>query len=130
MNCRSIFFFGYLVVQPFAGRFLNYVALGKFVTAASVACSILVFCTAAATNFSGLTATRFFLGVAEGGISPAFVLLTGMWYKKEEIPQRNTIWFAGNGLAIILQPVVSYGIGHIDDTGVSGWRWFFLLFLE
>lgn len=128
MNYRSVFFFGYLVVQPFAGRFLNYVALGKFVTVASIAWAIVVFCTAGAMNFSGLTAARFFLGVAEGGISPAFVLLTGMWYKKEEIPQRNTIWFAGNGLAIILQAVVSYGIGHIDNTGLPVWRWFFIIF--
>jgi MFS family permease len=71
---------------------------------------------------------RFFLGMAEGGISPAYVLVTGMWYKKDEMPRRTTIWFAANGLAIILQALISYGIGHIVNTGVATWKWFFIIF--
>jgi MFS family permease len=73
-------------------------------------------------------ACRFFLGVAEGGVSPAYVLITGMWYKKDESPQRVTFWFTGNGVAIIIQALISYGIGHINKTSVATWRWFFIIF--
>ncbi|EXJ92787.1 hypothetical protein A1O3_01339 [Capronia epimyces CBS 606.96] len=126
--CGSIFFFGYLAVQPFSGLVMHRLPLGRFVTVISLAWAVVVFCTAGASNFSGLMAARFFLGVAEGCISPAYVLVTGMWYKKDEIPRRTTIWFAANGLAIILQAVISYGIGHIRHTGVATWKWFFIIF--
>ena len=71
---------------------------------------------------------RFFLGMAEAGISPAYVLITGTWYKKDEIPLRITLWYCGNGFAIILQSFVAYGIGHLDNTGIAVWRWFFIIF--
>lgn len=73
-------------------------------------------------------AARFFLGMAEGGISPAYVLITGTWYKKNEIPLRITLWYCGNGFAIILQSFIAYGIGHITDTGIPVWKWFFIIF--
>lgn len=66
--------------------------------------------------------------MAEGGVSPAYVLITGMWYKKDEIPQRMTFWFTGNGVAIIIQALISYGIGHINTSSVATWRWFFIIF--
>lgn len=45
-------------------------------------------CHAAAKNFGGLMATRFFLGVGEAAIAPGFALVTGMFYKREEQPSR------------------------------------------
>lgn len=70
---------------------------------------------------------RFLLGMAEGGISPAYVLITGTWYKRDEVPLRITLWYCGNGLAIILQSFIAYGIGHIR-TSIAVWRWFFIIF--
>ncbi|KAK4947979.1 hypothetical protein LTR10_013032 [Elasticomyces elasticus] len=126
--CSAIFYFGYLAFQPILARLLNYVPLGRFVAYTSLAWAVLLFCTAGAFNYAGMMSIRFFLGVAEGGISPAFVLITGTWYKKNEIPFRITLWYCGNGLANILQSFISYGIGHIDNTGVATWRWFFIIF--
>lgn len=37
---------------------------------------------AAADDFAGLMTTRFFLGALEAGVSPCFVLLTTMFYKR------------------------------------------------
>lgn len=101
--------------------------LGRFVAYTSIVWAIILFCTAGAYNFSGMMAVRFFLGMAEGGISPAYVLITGTWYKKNEIPLRITYWYCGNGLAIIIQSFIAYGIGHIN-TGIAVWRWFFIIF--
>lgn len=125
---RSIFYFGYLAFQPLAARLLTYCPLGRFVAVLSLLWAIFLFCTAATSNFSGMMATRFFLGMAEGGISPAYVLITGTWYKKDEIPLRITLWYCGNGCAIILQSFIAYGIGHIDSTSIPVWKWFFIIF--
>ncbi|KAH8664252.1 allantoate permease [Xylariales sp. PMI_506] len=125
--CSSVFYFGYLAFQPFAARLLSYVPLGRFVAATSLVWAVILFCTAGAMNFHGMMAVRFFLGMAEAGISPAYVLITGTWYKKDEIPMRITLWYCGNGFAIILQSFIAYGIGHIS-TGIAIWRWFFIIF--
>lgn len=102
--------------------------LGRFVIITSLAWAVILFCTAGAYNFAGMMVVRFFLGVAEGGISPAYVLITASWYKKNEIPLRINIWFCGNGCASIVQAFLAYGIGHIDNTGIPVWRWFFIIF--
>lgn len=60
-------------------------------------------------------------------MSPAYVLITGSWYTQAEIPMRIAIWFCGNGVAIILQSFVSYGIGHIH-SGIQVWKWFFIIY--
>lgn len=71
---------------------------------------------------------RFALGATEAGISPAYVLITGTWYKQNEIPLRITLWYCGNGFAIILQSFIAYGIGHVHVHNVPVWRWFFIIF--
>ena len=35
-------------------------------------------------NFSGITAVRFFLGVAEAGLYPGLIYCTTFWYKRDE----------------------------------------------
>jgi hypothetical protein len=98
---------GYLAFQPFAGRTLNSIHLGRFVAVVALCWGIIIFCTPGAKSFSGLFASGFFLGMAEGGISLAYVLVTGMWYKKDEISQRMTFWFNGSGVALIIQALIS-----------------------
>ncbi|KAL4791876.1 major facilitator superfamily domain-containing protein [Aspergillus venezuelensis] len=126
--CSSIFHFGYLAFQPVAARILAHFPLGRFVAITSLVWAIVLFCTAGARNFSGMMALRFFLGMSEAGISPAYVLITGSWYRKNEIPLRITLWYCGNGFAIILQSCIAYGIGHINNTEIAVWRWFFIIF--
>ena len=41
-------------------------------------------CLAAPHNFAGFAAVRFLLGFSEGAVSPAFVTVTSLWYKKDE----------------------------------------------
>lgn len=81
---------------------------------------IVLLCMAAANDFPGLMAARFFLGVLESGVSPCFVLLTAMYYKRyvacffqamvnntdpctrSEQPLRTAMWFSMNGMSQII----------------------------
>ena len=45
-------------------------------------------CLAAPKTYHQFLAVRFFLGVAEGAVSPAFITITSLWYKKSEHPLR------------------------------------------
>ncbi|CAH0014864.1 unnamed protein product [Clonostachys rhizophaga] len=84
-------------------------------------------CLAAPGNFSGFTAVRFLLGFTEGGVSPAFVIITGSWYKKSEQPFRVAGWVTCNGLAQIFGALIMYGIGLAGNTAISNWRVMFLV---
>jgi MFS family permease len=45
-------------------------------------------CLAAPKTFAGFAAVRFLLGFAEGAVSPAFVTITSIWYRKKDHPLR------------------------------------------
>ena len=50
-------------------------------------------------NFSSLTGPRFVLGMLELCSTPAYLLITQMWYKVEEQPIRIGYWSTFLGLA-------------------------------
>ncbi|KAH8895229.1 allantoate permease [Thozetella sp. PMI_491] len=125
--CSSLFYFGYLTFQPIGVLCLMYLPPGKFVITISILWSIILMATAAVTNFTGMAVSRFFLGAVEGGITPAYILITSAWYTQSEIPLRTVIWFCGNGLAFIVQAFISYGIGRIVSP-IAVWKWFFIIY--
>ncbi|KAH8669093.1 major facilitator superfamily domain-containing protein [Xylariales sp. PMI_506] len=123
----TIFYLGYM-----ASEFpINYL-FQKFNIARTCGIFILLWgitllCMTPANNFAGLATARFFLGVLEAGVSPCFVLLTAMFYRREEQPFRTAIWFSMNGLANILGGLIGYGIGFIH-SGIAAWKFPFVIF--
>ncbi|RDW82343.1 hypothetical protein BP6252_03455 [Coleophoma cylindrospora] len=122
----TIFYIGYLV-----GEFpMNYL-FQKFsltrVCGISIFCwGVVLLCMTAANDFKGLMVSRFLLGFFEGGVSPCFVLLTGMFYKREEQPLRNGIWFSTNGIANIAGALIGYAIGFINSD-LPAWKFPFVI---
>lgn len=58
--------------------------LSPLTFACRVVWGIVCMCLAAPHNYAGFAAVRFFLGFAEGAVSPAFVTITSIWYQKSE----------------------------------------------
>lgn len=102
-------------------------------------------------NYSGLLATRFFLGLFETGMFPggkslvsrsqvlpststanqlkttAFYLI-GMWYKRSEAQRRYSFFFNSTTLAGAFGGLLAAAIGKMNGMrGYSGWRWIFLI---
>lgn len=78
---------------------------------------------AAAFNYASLVACRLFLGVLEAGLTPAFILLTGRFYRSQEQVVRTSLWFSMNGWAQILGGLIAYGLLERQSTGTSLERW-------
>ena len=76
---------------------------------------------AACTNGAGLMAVRFFLGIGEATVVPAFAILIGLFYKREEQPMRQCAFFLGDGVAGITGGLIAYGIAHINGK-LATWR--------
>lgn len=69
---------------------------------------------------------RFFLGAFEATITPAFVLLTSIWYKQNEQAQRIGYWLSCNGIALLLMGPTAYGLSAASTTTLAPWQILFL----
>ena len=79
-------------------------------------------------NYSGLLATRFFLGVFETGMFPGAFYLIGMWYRRHEAQRRYSFFFNSTTLAGAFGGLIAAAIGKMDGArGYLGWRWIFII---
>lgn len=88
----SIVYLAQLVMQPPLAWLLVRLPIAKFTSAMVLCWGISLACMAAAHNFGGLLATRFFLGVFEASVAPSFVAITQMWWRRREQTVRTSYW--------------------------------------
>jgi MFS family permease len=62
-------------------------------------------------NFSGILATRFFLGLFETAIFPGLFYVLSMWYKRPEAQKRFTFFFSSTSLAGAFGGLLASAIG-------------------
>lgn len=84
-------------------------------------------CLAAPNNFAGFATVRFLLGFSEGAVSPAFVTITSIWYRKKEHNVRTALWISMNGVAQVLGCFLMYGIGKNTSLPIAPWRVLFII---
>ncbi|KAF7192194.1 putative transporter [Pseudocercospora fuligena] len=82
---------------------------------------------AAVFNFGGFFTVRFFLGGLEAVISPAFILLTSMFWEKEEQSLRSSFWLACNGFSSIIGALLAYGSGNVEGLAIPNWKLIYLI---
>ncbi|KAL9533038.1 Thiamine pathway transporter [Sphaerulina musiva] len=87
---------------------------------------VIVAVTAACTNYGALVATRVLLGVFESAVAPSLILITSMWYKRNEQPQRVGLWYLGTGTGTIFGSLISYGFQHVNSRTFYSWQIMFL----
>ncbi|KAL2871142.1 major facilitator superfamily domain-containing protein [Aspergillus lucknowensis] len=122
----SIFYFGFLLWEWPTSFLIPRLPVAKYLVANTLFWGIVVALTAACDNYGGLLAVRFFLGVAEATITPAFMFITTTWYTRDEIPVRTALWFSGNSIGGLLASLAAYGIGHIEHP-LRPWMWMFII---
>lgn len=122
----SIFYFGYLFWAYPTSFLIPKLPVGKYVAINTVIWGLVVALTAVCTNFGGLAALRFLLGVVESTITPAFVFITGTYYTRDEIPLRTGTWFAGNSFGGLVASLLAYAIGRIDNQ-IQPWQFLFIV---
>lgn len=125
--CSSIFYVGQLVAEyPFI-YLMSRLHLTKFVGATVVIWGLVCMCLAAPKSFAGFAAVRFLLGFAEGAVSPAFITITSVWYRKDEHAVRTALWISMNGLAQVAGSLLMYGIAKNTSLSLAPWRTLFLV---
>ncbi|KAL4809557.1 major facilitator superfamily domain-containing protein [Aspergillus unguis] len=123
----SIFYIGQLVAEyPFI-YLMSRLPLTKFVGGNVILWGITCTCLAAPQNYAGFAAVRFLLGFTEGAVSPAFVTITSIWYRKHEHASRTALWVSMNGLAQVIGCLLMYGIGKNPSLSLAPWRTLFII---
>ncbi|KUI72232.1 hypothetical protein VM1G_07866 [Cytospora mali] len=123
----SIFYFGYLIAQFPSSYAIQVLPIGRFVSIITILWGVILMTTPACTSFAGIATNRFFLGLTEAAINPAFVLMMSIWYTSDEQPLRLEAYYCTNGIATMFGGLIGYAIGHIT-TGLARWMYVFLIF--
>ncbi|PVH87114.1 MFS general substrate transporter [Cadophora sp. DSE1049] len=121
-----IFYWGYFA-GCFPALYLSQrLPIGKYAGIAIIVWGGVTMSSAAVTTYHSFLAQRFFLGFCEAAISPAFSLITAMWYRREEQPLRLAIWYAATGFGSLVGNLSAWGIGHINGS-LSPWQYQYLI---
>ena len=78
-------------------------------------------------NYAGLISVRFFLGALEATVTPAFIILTSMWYKQNEQGKRVGFWLSCNGVALLTIGPIAYGLSGVKHAAMATWKILYLV---
>lgn len=123
------FYLGYLVFEFPVSYVLQRVSLTKAVGAFIVAWGFVLSMSAVPNNYPGFQTIRVLLGALESSVTPAFVIITSQWYRREEQFLRTSLWFCMNGLGNILGSAIAYGLLRQEmtvGTPIASWRLLFV----
>lgn len=118
----GIFFIGYFIFQVPAGNWAVRFGSKRFIAVLLLLWGIFAAACGIVQNSSELYIARFLLGVVEGGIWPATLVLLGNWFVAEERARANALWMICLPLGgAISGPLSGVLISHL------GWRMMFVL---
>ena len=124
----SIFFFGYIIFEIPSNLMLKRATPRKWIARIVVSWGICSTCMAAVTNYSGLLATRFFLGLMEAGLFPGVLFYLSFWYPRKDLAFRIAMLLSAATAAGAFGGLLAYSISFMNGVGgLSAWRWLFII---
>src|SRR6267143_210099 len=118
----GVFFIGYMLLQVPAGHIAEHLSAKKYVLWSILAMGTVSLLTGFVQNGAQLIGMRFLLGVAEGGIYPALLIVVSRWFPSKEIGRANAVFLASLPLSTVLtNPISGWLVSKYD------WRWMFFL---
>ncbi|CAI7588924.1 unnamed protein product [Penicillium pancosmium] len=126
----TAFFIAYAVAEIPQGALLQRFPVSK-VLGVNVFCwGIILCCSSATKNFSGMLALRVLLGLMEAVIGkspPSLTMYTSMWYTRAESTPRYGFWYCGLGMGQIVGGLISFAAQHASaNLAFGGWRIMFV----
>ncbi|KAI4813505.1 MFS transporter, partial [Aureobasidium sp. EXF-8845] len=94
------------------------VPVAKYLSANIILWGIVLALHATATNFTTLVVCRTFLGIFEAVCQPAFLIMSSLWYKRDEQAQTVTYWYVMNGAQQIVGGLLAYCFSLLGNDRV------------
>ena len=119
----GIFFWGYLVFQVPAAYLAERWSAKRVVAILLVLWAVCSMATGLVRNLQQLMAVRLALGIAEGGVWPAVLVLVAHWFPRTERARANAYWMLCLPASVVLSsPLSGWLLTH--------WDWRVLLITE
>src|SRR3954451_13437964 len=118
----GIFFIGYLVFQIPGGHLAEHWSAKKFVGIMILVWGVFAVLSGLVENFTQLLIVRFMLGVAEGGIWPAILVMISHWFPARERARAYAFWIMNIAIASMITAPLSGWILSFSD-----WRMLFVV---
>ncbi len=118
----GIFFIGYVLLQIPGGWLAEHWSAKKFIAVMIVFWGVMAILCGAVNSYAELLTARFFLGVAEGGVWPAMLVLISHWFPVRERARAYSFWMANLAISSIITQPLSGWIVSVTD-----WRALFYI---
>ena len=119
---QSAFLFAYALMYAGGGRLVDLAGTRRGFTVIMLFWSLACASHGLATGFAMLMASRFLLGMGEGGGFPAATRVVAEWFPTEDRATAMGIINAGTAVgAVAAPPLIATVLAY------SGWRWIFVL---
>jgi sugar phosphate permease len=122
-NVAGIFFWGYLLLQIPGGQIANAWSAKRFISVLLIAWGIASVGCGLVQTWRQLWLMRLLLGVTQGGVFTATLVLISNWFPSRERGRANAMWMVCGPLALIVSSPLS---GWILDH----WNWRVMLIAE
>lgn len=109
----TIIYLMILLVEYPENYIIQRVPIGKWLGANIMLWGTTLSLLAAMKNFAGLITLRALLGIFEACSQPTFVLLSSMWYKREEQSGIVIFWYMMNGVNQMVGSLLAFAFSHI-----------------
>ncbi|KAH9958006.1 major facilitator superfamily domain-containing protein [Russula dissimulans] len=97
----TVFYISYLVFEFPQNLALQKFPVGKWMSLNIFIWAVALYNHAACKSFGGLFAVRFILGMCEGSITAGFMIVSTMFYTRNEHTVRVGYWFLMNGTGLM-----------------------------
>lgn len=127
-TCLSILYVGYILMQVPSNIYMNQIQRPSlYIGVVMLLWGMISTLSGIVTGFSGMVATRFFLGFVEAAFLPGALLILSKWYTRRELTTRNAILFCGNLISNAFSALIAAGVlSNMQGVlGHAAWRWLF-----
>lgn len=127
-TCLSILYVGYILMQVPSNILINRIQRpSMYIGVIMLLWGMISTLSGITHNFSGMVATRFFLGFVEAAFLPGALLILSKWYTRRELTTRNAVLFCGNLISNAFSALIAAGVlSNMQGVlGHAAWRWLF-----
>ncbi|KUI71877.1 hypothetical protein VM1G_07478 [Cytospora mali] len=127
-DCLAILFPFYIAAEIPSNMMMKRIRPSIWLTFIMVGWSACMIGQGFVKDYSGLMATRTFLGLCEGGLFPGVNYYITQWYCRHECGFRMAMFFSAATLAGAFGGILARGIAEMSGVGGLGaWSWIFIL---
>ncbi|KAH8881097.1 MFS general substrate transporter [Thozetella sp. PMI_491] len=123
----SVFFIPYVLTAPFLGIAGKKYGPSRVLPLMMLVYGSMTLLTITATNFGGLFALRWFVGMGESAFFPLVIYYQTTFYRRGELARRLALFYAASNIANAFSGLLAFGTFQIHDGRIDPWRYLFVV---